>query len=225
MGEIKTNYAGYKRTLLEGDIKLNGEDVQKIMYNSQMVFPGAKSLCSVGDVEIGTQTWAGCNLDVDTFLNGDPILNVESNSQWANLGGTGTAAWCYPNNQVEKGRKFGKLYNRYVLTDPRGIAPEGYRIPSAEEWITLIEYLGGYGVAGRKLKSTEYGGTNESGFTALVGGTRDSQGNFTSGASTFWAGDALTYYNYFGVSTSSSSASGGVASPEHGYSIRLIKNQ
>lgn len=36
-------------------------------------------------------------------------------------------AFCYYVNNYENGLKYGKLYNWYAVTDPRGIAPEGFR--------------------------------------------------------------------------------------------------
>lgn len=53
--------------------------------------------------------------------------------------------------------------------------PPGWHIPSNAEWITLIDYLGGYSIAGGKLKqkgttlwkAPNAGATNSSGFTAL----------------------------------------------------------
>jgi len=64
----------------------------------------------------------------------------------------------------------------------RGVCPEGWHIPSVEEWKTLSDYLGSN--AGAMLKSTsgwsdtwgeskpEYQGTDDYGFTALPGGAR-----------------------------------------------------
>jgi len=70
----------------------------------------------------------------------------------------------------------------------QGICPVGWHLPSYAEWNELIYYLGGYSVAGGKLKeiSTTYwispntGATNETGFTALQGGSRDNNGTFNS---------------------------------------------
>jgi len=40
------------------------------------------------------------------------------------------------------------LYNWYAVDDKRNIAPKGWHIPSVDEWQILVDYLGGYNVAG-----------------------------------------------------------------------------
>ncbi|HDQ16059.1 MAG TPA: hypothetical protein ENN45_03275 [Bacteroidetes bacterium] len=65
-----------------------------------------------------------------------------------------------------------------------GACPIGWHLPSDAEWTQLTDYLGGANVAGGKLKATTHwdspntGATNESGFTALPGGLRYTNGTF-----------------------------------------------
>ena len=76
---------------------------------------------------------------------------------------------------------YGVLYN---WTAAKIVCPEGWHLPSNDEWTTLIDNLGGEGVAGGKMKeagtshwkSPNEGATNESGFTALPGGSRQMHG-------------------------------------------------
>jgi uncharacterized protein (TIGR02145 family) len=80
---------------------------------------------------------------------------------------------------------YGKLYNWYAVNDPRGLAPEGYHIPSDAEWSVLTEYLGGEQIAGFKMKSTtgwanNGNGDNSSGFNGLPGGYCDGNGDFNN---------------------------------------------
>jgi uncharacterized protein (TIGR02145 family) len=95
---------------------------------------------------------------------------------WSNLT---TGAWCYYENNPNNG----KLYNWYAVNDSRGLAPEGWHIPSTDEWTDLINNLGGAQTAGNKLKS-ENGwndngnGNNKSGFTALPCGYRNNSGAY-----------------------------------------------
>jgi uncharacterized protein (TIGR02145 family) len=107
-----------------------------------------------GNVTIGTQVWCTENLDVTTFRNGDVIHQAKTNEEWEMAGKKKQPAWCYYNNDPVNGHKYGKLYNWYAVSDSRGLAPEGYHIPSDVEWTKLINYLGGENVAGAKLKST-----------------------------------------------------------------------
>jgi len=95
------------------------------------------------DVKIGTQIWSNKNLDVSTYRNGDPIPEVQDKTAWANLT---TGAWCFG--------EYGKLYNWYAVNDPRGLAPNGYHIPTDAEWTILTDYLGGEKIACKKMKST-----------------------------------------------------------------------
>ena len=131
-------------------------------------------------VTIGSQVWTIKNLDVATYRNGDVIPQVQDENAWENLT---TGAWCYYDNDTSNGTKYGKLYNWYAVNDPRGLAPNGYHIPTDAEWTQLSDYLGGESEAGTKMKSTsgwvENGnGTNSSGFSGLPGGFRYYSGTF-----------------------------------------------
>jgi uncharacterized protein (TIGR02145 family) len=125
-------------------------------------------------VAIGNQVWAKNNLDVSRYRNGDVIPQVTSMEEWKNLK---TGAWCWYNNDSIAFGKYGKLYNWYAIKDARGIAPEGFHIPTEAEWNTLITYLGGETAAIPKLMETTgwsdpAKGTNSSGFSAKAAGGR-----------------------------------------------------
>ena len=131
-------------------------------------------------VTIGTQVWMTENLDVATYRNGDVIPEVQDPNAWAKLT---TGAWCYYDNDASNGTKYGKLYNWYAVHDPRGLAPNGYHIPTDAEWTKLTDYLGGESGAGIKMKSTSGwkqndNATNSSGFSGLPGGGRQANGVF-----------------------------------------------
>jgi uncharacterized protein (TIGR02145 family) len=121
--------------------------------------------------------WSPKNLDVDRFRNGELITHIESYEEWEEAGLNGKPAWCYFDNDPENGMLYGKLYNWFAVNDPRGIAPEGYHIPTDQEWNDLEDLLGED--PGKILKS-EYGwdGTDLIGFNALPGGYRDTDGSF-----------------------------------------------
>ena len=155
------------------------------------------SSCGEGasnEVTIGKQVWMVENLNVDKFRNGDPIPHAETDGEWEKAGENKQPAWCYYDNDPANGAKYGKLYNWYAVNDPRGLAPEGWHIPTDTEWTDLENYLGD--CDGTKMKSTsgwaEYGsGTNESGFSGLPGGCREDYGEyFDIGKNGTWWGSA-----------------------------------
>jgi uncharacterized protein (TIGR02145 family) len=128
-------------------------------------------------VTIGSQVWMTKNLDVSTFRNGDPIPQAKTDEEWERAGENKQPAWCYYDNDEANGDKYGKLYNWYAVNDSRGLAPEGWHVPSDAEWTALAEYLGGEDVAGSKLQSStdwcmELNGTNELGFFGFPAGYR-----------------------------------------------------
>ncbi len=125
---------------------------------------------TITTVKIGTQEWTTKNLDVVTFRNGDTIPEAQTVEEWVEDREKGQAAWSYQANLPEYGQKYGKLYNWYAVNDPRGLAPKGYHVPTKADWDSLVSYLGGEEIAGKKLKSTEGwreegNGTNGSGFS------------------------------------------------------------
>ena len=134
-------------------------------------------------IVIGTQQWMEKNLDVMTYRDGTVIPQVTSDAAWAALT---TGAWCWYNNDPLNGAIYGKLYNWYAVNDARGLAPQGWHIPTDAEWTTLDNLLGGYLVAGGKMKTTgttiwttpNTSATNESGFAGLPGGYRRNNGSF-----------------------------------------------
>jgi uncharacterized protein (TIGR02145 family) len=136
-------------------------------------------------VKIGNQVWMAKNLNVDKFRNGDPIMEAKTELEWKNVETNNQPAFCYYNNDPSNEAKYGKLYNWYAVNDPRGLAPAGWHIPSAQEWTELIDFLGGTESAGKKMKSASGWlskpllGTNESGFNGLPGGYRFMDGEFS----------------------------------------------
>jgi len=141
-------------------------------------------------IKIGDQIWMAENLKVTHFRNGIPIPYVTDNAEWENLE---TAAYCAYDNYDRNADTYGYLYNWYAVNDSCNIAPEGWHVPTENEWQELELYLGidpsvieDIGHRGNdeadKLKSesgwnshgqTDGNGSNESGFTALPAGKRD----------------------------------------------------
>lgn len=136
-------------------------------------------------VKIGDQEWMTKNLDVSTFRNGDPIPQAKTNQEWSTANKAKKPAWCYYHigyseiskygGDPEKTKKYGKLYNQAAVNDKRGLAPKGWHIPNNDEWKVLSIKAT---ISSLKSKSgwEENNGSNASGFNALPGGLRDSNG-------------------------------------------------
>ena len=134
------------------------------------------------EIKIRNQTWMAKNLNVSSFRNGDQIQEAKSAEDWEKYGALGKPAWCHYENDPKNDEIHGKLYNWYAVSDPRGLAPEGWHIPTQDEWKITAGFLGGINLAGKKLKSEEIwgknNGTNDFGFDAQPSGFRDSLGIF-----------------------------------------------
>jgi uncharacterized protein (TIGR02145 family) len=184
-------------------------------------------------VSIGSQIWMAENLNVDKFRNGDRIPEATTDAEWKRAGESKQPAWCYYQNDPKNGTIYGKLYNWFAVNDPRGLAPEGWHIPTDAEWGALSNFLGGDEIAGKKMKSTsgwsENGnGDNTSGFSVLPGGYRNVNGNFGDIGSfgCWWSrtekGTNLAYYRYL-FSLSDSLRSHG-ANEEAGLSVSCLRD-
>jgi uncharacterized protein (TIGR02145 family) len=133
------------------------------------------TVISESEVKIGNQVWMSTNLDTDTFQNGDPIPQAQNDDEWKLAGEKKQPIWAYYDYDDSNGPKYGKLYNWYAVRDKRKIAPKGWHVASYAEWKQLVDFLGGYKVAGKKLKSSSGwsqngSGTNDSGFSAVPAG-------------------------------------------------------
>jgi len=158
-------------------------------------------------VKIGNQVWMAENLRVSRFRNGQAISLLTSATDWAKLSSQpDKSALCIYNNEQSNEEQYGLLYTWYAANDARGIAPQGWHIPSDAEWIEMGNALGGYLEAGGKMKSTgtleagtglwlapNTGATNSSGFNAHPAGERAANGVFDGlGARTrFWTANSF----------------------------------
>ncbi len=148
--------------------------------------PKDDSTNASNEVKIGSQIWMTMNLNVDHFRNGDPIQEARTSEEWLKSLQSKTPAWCYYSNDPSNGKIYGKLYNCYAVSDFRGLAPEGWHIPTDIEWTVLTDFLGGDQLAGGKMKITgtqfwtspNTSASNESGFSGLPGGFRNYAGEF-----------------------------------------------
>jgi uncharacterized protein (TIGR02145 family) len=125
-------------------------------------------------VQIGQQCWMRENLDVGAMIWAGERQDDNSVIE----------KYCYNNDPLQCDL-YGGLYQwpelmgYTIIQGQRGICPEGWHIPSINEWEVLAGFLGGYEESGEKLKEAGnehwiYNfistGNNSSGFTALPGG-------------------------------------------------------
>ena len=134
-------------------------------------------------VQIGNQLWMSENLKTTRYNNGDEIPTGLTDGDWQN--NTSGALAVYDDNE-SNADIYGRLYNWYAVVDNRGVCPENFHVPTDGEYILLTNYLGGNDIAGGKMKeaglehwdSPNTGATNESGFTGLPGGFRNTTGSY-----------------------------------------------
>lgn len=184
-------------------------------------------------VKICNQTWMTRNWDGTTFRNGDTIPEITDDTAWAALT---TPGWRYYDNDPANGAIYGKLYNWYAVSDPRGFAPFGWRVPTSSDLLNIQTCLGLD--AGGKMKETgtthwltpNTGATNESGFTALPGGiTQDPGGGFSdiNFAGAWWSQtqiDAASARVMILLSNDSTGDFSNAFAKHQGASVRLIKD-
>lgn len=196
-------------------------------------------------VKIGDQIWMAENLKVTHYRNGDPIPQVKSPYYWAKLT---TGAWCYYRNNSGNNYKHGRLYNWYAVNDPRGLAQDGWHVPTDEEWKKLEMTLGmsqteankgldrGSSGVGGKLKGigTYYwhkpnkDATNESGFSAFGDGSRSTDGYFYNlgDSAYFWSSTEYSTDGAWGrnLNCNNSKIGRSVRNKLHGFSVRCVKD-
>jgi len=188
-------------------------------------------------VKIGKQTWMSENLRTTKFTDGTLIPVVADSTEWANLK-TPAIAW-YNNDSIIYKAIHGVLYNWYVISKEdngnRSICPEGWRVPTDDDWTELSEFYGGNAVSGGKLK--EPGTKNwvepndeawsNSVFLALPGGRRTHNGSdlYAGYMVCFWTSteydDVFAWYR--GLSFRSGNLGRSGANKRDGFYIRCIK--
>jgi uncharacterized protein (TIGR02145 family) len=154
------------------------------------------------------QEWMTNNLRNLNYANGDPIPNVQDAEAWGNLS---SGAWVHYNNDSQYENPYGKLYNWYTVNDSRGICPEGWHVPTVDDFDELIAYSGGIENAGA-LFNNELGGERW---------TNMGMFNYGGQVGFWWSSTPMT-----AKVTSSLGTLMGYANPipNKGLSVRCIKN-
>lgn len=189
----------------------------EIAYGSEIEFttlsPSANTVTDIDGnvyqtVDIGDQRWMAENLKTTRYAGGSVIPLVEGSSQWDALTYSDKAYSWYDNSSVN-GDSYGGLYTWSAAMNGmasssanpsgvQGVCPDGWHLPSDEEWKELEMSLGMSRTEadilfdyrgsdeGGKMKesgtshwaSPNSGATNASDFTALSAGYRDHEGLF-----------------------------------------------
>jgi uncharacterized protein (TIGR02145 family) len=144
----------------------------------------------ISTVKIGSQEWASSNLSVTKFRNGDEIPQAKNAEEYIKAKESQLPVWVYWNFDP-KNEKLGKMYNWYALADPRGLAPEGYRLPSKQDWEELINTIGTHSAGKIRSKQGWAQGvqaTDDYGFNAEIGGIKSSYDDFDGDESvSYWS--------------------------------------
>ncbi len=185
-------------------------------------------------VELGELEWMRENLGTMHFNNGDEIPTDIPDNEWRNYPGPGVAIF-YPYENFGEDfnvtkelihEKYGALYNYNAVVDSRGICPDGWRVPTRNDWENLINYVSSINNVntGNQLKSTNIGywvdgvgmvgehpfwdldnnpqfaGTDDYGFSAIPGGKRNEVGGFGNlwREAIYWSTD-FRYVNPEGI--------------------------
>ena len=171
-------------------------------------------------VTIGSQTWMAENLNYNRTLTGYCYDNKESNCQ-----------------------KYGRLYH----WDNASVAcPSGWRLPSINDWIILINTIGDSSTAGDVLKSKngwdrDYNGSDKYGFSVLPVGffspSDKSSYLFEGSESRFWTStdSLMLHFTYSGTKTENRAYSVNLtlkknlsydlfSEKRYGYSVRCIRS-
>ena len=216
-------------------------------YGIDRTFTAAPSLTDIDGnayktVQIGTQIWMAENLKTTRYKDGTNIMYVTSDTAWAALSDRQRypdppGAYCWYNNNPANKDIYGALYSAWAVN--KDVCPVGWHeINSYELYqLTLLydpsTYYGfNSSSAGGQLKESGFqhwldpntGATNESGFTALPGGSREPSSTFQGlGLEGHWYMD--NGWAYFHLSKDSYVVSESNSSPsERAYSVRCIKD-
>ena len=97
-------------------------------------------------VSIYGQTWMQSNLKVTRYEDGTNLIQYTDTMSYG---------WSYYhayNESATNLNNYGYLYNGYVVAGAKDLCPVGWHLPTITDWSTLASNLGGYSLAGGKMK-------------------------------------------------------------------------
>lgn len=200
-------------------------------------------------VQIGEQTWFAENLRTTAYANGDPIRSGLTAQEWTVATEGATAVYGESGNvcdhdsptidacdEAQSLATYGRLYNWLAVDDDRGLCPNGWHVPTHDDWSDLefhIATQGNVGPTGAALKSKSGwyqggNGTDDFGFTSLPTGRRRSCcGDFRkAGASSlYWSSTPYDEYAWFrGIEHNSGGFGRGIHHRKDGMAVRCVKD-
>jgi len=137
----------------------------------------------------GLKTEAEINIEIVTYVPATVLTDSRDGNTY-DLVEIGEQVWMMENlrykneysasanDHPDLDAEYGLLYRTHIASG-EGVCPEEWHLPSQADWNKLIEHLGGWAVAGGKLKETgtqrwafpNQGASNESGFSARPAGS------------------------------------------------------
>jgi uncharacterized protein (TIGR02145 family) len=155
--------------------------VPGLNFNSSLTYGTLTDIegISYKTISIGSQLWMAENLRTSRFNDGTSIPKLATDAEWSNVI---TPAYCwFNNNDTLYGKIYGAYYNWFAVSTGK-LCPDGWHVPTDDDWQQMINYLGGNNSAGSKIKEVgtnnwvlpNTSATNASGFTALPTGMRGS---------------------------------------------------
>lgn len=188
-------------------------------------------------VKIGEQWWMAENLKVTHYPNGDSIPHIEDNWDWYDIEDSNPRKDAYSYHNGDANSDYGYFYTYDAAIK---VAPEGWHLPSKEEYETLINYLGGDGfssLSGGQLKEIgtnhwlypNTAATNSTGFTALPAGRRTyGDADYEGEIAYFWTKDKSQWVDqcwFMWVFHDRSYADIQTINRYDGLNVRCIKNR
>ena len=93
--------------------------------------------------------WSAANLKVTHFADGSPITLGQTPAEWAGAAQEGHANYQQPlycevgydytpsDERAARTALVGMQYNWYAASSPKGLCPEGWHVPTYDEWILM----------------------------------------------------------------------------------------
>ena len=194
-------------------------------------------------IQIGNQVWLKENLKTTRFRTGEKIPYMDLKTDWSKFYKTAVSE--KPNSNYQK--PYGLHYNWYAVTDSRQLCPAGFRVPTRQDFLTLLDNTGrnaekwkdksifSQGEAeniGGKLKAvSKYwlppntGAGNQSGFTALPAGYRAHGFEDLGMSAWFWTSTEYNQESADGLVLSNESSGARLTYhfKTNGFSVRCIR--